>query len=164
MGRQHIEATAWSAAPPATVYGLLIDGANWPTWSGHSSAEVVERGEGDGDGVGSVRILRRGTVRSRERIVALETDRLLEYELVDGLPLRDYRAAVELTPDRGGTTIRWRADFSGKLPGSGPVFAWLLQRFFRTITASLAAHAADLAGEGATGDGGEAMQEGELGG
>jgi hypothetical protein len=159
MGRQHIEATAWSAAPPATVYGLLIDGAGWPAWSGHSSAEVEVRGEGDGDGVGAVRVLRRGRVRSRERIVALETDRLLAYELVDGLPLRDYRAAVELTPERDGTTIRWHADFAGKTPGTGPLFAWVLGRFFRQISAALAAHAADLAAE----EGGS-RQEGELGG
>jgi uncharacterized protein YndB with AHSA1/START domain len=173
MGHQHIEATAWSAAPPAAVYGLLIDGATWPTWSGHDGAEVEEQGEGDGDGVGAVRVLRRGRVRSRERIVALETDRRLAYELVDGLPLRDYRAAVELTPERGGTAIRWSADFAAKVPGTGPLYAFALKRFFASITSGLAARAAEIAGGGAAdgragdqtaADDGDARQEGELGG
>ncbi len=143
MGRQHIEATAWSAAPPSAVYGLLVDGSTWPTWSGHDEAELVEPGEGDGDGVGAIRILRRGRTRSRERIVELVTDRRLGYVLLAGLPLRDYRANVDLAPERDGTSIRWYADFSAKVPGTGPLFAWALGRFLASASAGLAARAAE---------------------
>jgi uncharacterized protein YndB with AHSA1/START domain len=143
MGRQHVEATAWSAAPPAAVYALLVDGATWPTWSGHDAAELVERGQGDGDGVGAVRVLHRGRTRSRERIVELVPERRLGYVLLAGLPLRDYRANVDLTPERGGTAIRWSSDFSAKMPGTGPLYRWALNRFMAAAASNLAARAAE---------------------
>src|SRR5690606_13150303 len=118
------------------------EGATWPTWSGHDAAELVERGEGDGDGVGAVRVLHRGRTRSRERIVELVPERRLGYVLLSGLPLRDYRANVDLTPERGGTKIRWSSDFSAKVPGTGPLYRWALDRFMATAAASLAARAA----------------------
>jgi uncharacterized protein YndB with AHSA1/START domain len=143
MGRQHVDVTAWSAAPPAAVYALLVDGATWPTWSGHDAAELVERGQGDGDGVGAVRVLHRGRTRSRERIVELVPERRLGYVLLAGLPLRDYRANVDLTPERGGTAIRWSSDFSAKVPGTGPLYRWALNRFMAAAASSLAARAAE---------------------
>ena len=145
MGRQHVEATGWSAAPPAAVYGLLVDGATWPTWSGHDAAELVERGEGDGDGVGAVRVLHRGRMRSRERIVELVPERRLGYVLLAGLPLRDYRANVDLTPERGGTAIRWSSDFAAKVPGTGAIFRLALTKFMTAATEGLAARAAEVA-------------------
>lgn len=146
MGRRHVEATAWTPAPPAVVYGLLIDGAGWPVWSGHDAAEVVEPGEGDGDGVGAVRVLTRGRIRSRERIVELVPDRRLGYELISGLPLRGYRANVDLTPERGGTAIRWSSDFEAKVPGTGWLYRLALSRFMAATTRSLAEKAAELDG------------------
>ena len=145
MGRQQVEATGWSAAPPAAVYGLLVDGATWPTWSGHDAAELVERGEGDGDGVGAVRVLHRGRMRSRERIVELVPERRLGYVLLAGLPLRDYRANVDLTPERGGTAIRWSSDFAAKVPGTGAIFRLALTKFMTAATEGLAARAAEVA-------------------
>lgn len=147
MGRRHVEASGWSAAPPAVVYGLLVDGATWPTWSGHEAVDLVERGEGDGDGVGAVRVLHRGRVRSRERIVELVPDRRLGYTLLAGLPLRDYRANVDLTPSRGGTAIRWSSDFSAKVPGTGWIYRWALTRFMAASTERLADRAAEVAAQ-----------------
>jgi len=144
MGREHVDATAWSAAPPAAVYALLVDGATWPSWSGHDGFELVTRGEGDGDGVGAVRVLRRGPVRSREQIVELVPDRRLGYTLLAGLPLRDYRANVDLAPERDGTAIHWYSDFSAR-PGAGWLYRRLLTRFMARAAASLAARAAEIA-------------------
>jgi uncharacterized protein YndB with AHSA1/START domain len=145
MGRQHVDVRAWSPAPPHAVYGLLADGATWPTWSGHEAVELVERGEGDGDGVGAVRVLHRGRIRSRERIVELVPDERLGYELLAGLPLRDYRANVDLAPEGGGTAIRWSADFAPKVPGTGRLYRWALDRFMTATAARLAARAAEVA-------------------
>jgi hypothetical protein len=47
------------------------------------------------------------------------------YEFVSGLPIRDYRAEVTLSPAAdGGTAIRWRSSFRAKLPVTG----WLVRR------------------------------------
>jgi uncharacterized protein YndB with AHSA1/START domain len=145
MGRQHVDATAWSAAPPAAVYALLVDGATWPSWSGHDSVKLEHEGEGDGDGVGAIRVLRRGSMRSREEIVELVRDRRLGYTLLAGLALRDYRANVDLAPERGGTGIHWYSDFRAKVPGTGWIYRWALTRFMTQATANLASHAAETA-------------------
>jgi hypothetical protein len=145
MARQHVDAAGWSAAPPPVVYGLLVDGATWPTWSGHDACELVQRGEGDGDGVGAVRVLRRGRVRSREQIVELVRDRRLGYVLLAGLPLRDYRADVDLRPERGGTAIRWSSRFRAKVPGTGWLFRTALGRFIAAAVTDLAARAEEVA-------------------
>jgi hypothetical protein len=39
------------------------------------------------------------------------------YELLSGLPIRDYRAGVTLAPAaEGGTAIRWRSSFRPGFP------------------------------------------------
>jgi hypothetical protein len=72
----------------------------------------------------------------------LVPDRRLGYVLLAGLPLRDYRANVDLTPERGGTAIRWYSDFEAKVPGTGWLFRLALGRFMATAVESLAARAA----------------------
>ena len=37
-----------------------------------------------------------------------------------GLPVRDYRADVDLEPNAEGTRIRWHVSFSPKVPGAQP--------------------------------------------
>jgi hypothetical protein len=142
MGRRTIDVRARSAAAPEAVMALLTDGASWPSWSGHDSFELVEPGVDGGEGVGAVRVFRRGRVASRERIVELVPGRRLGYELLSGMPLRDYRATVDLTPDGGGTEIRWRSSFSPKVPGTGWLYAGALRIFIRRAAEGLARHAA----------------------
>src|SRR2546430_1033075 len=105
---QRIDVTARSAADAQTIYRLLADGRTWPTWSPIGSftpgdpAEVPEK-------VGDIRLFRTGRTLSRERIVELVPGRRISYELLAGLPLRGYRADVDLTPEAGGTVIHWRS-------------------------------------------------------
>ena len=60
-----------------------------------------------------------------------EPPSLLGYELRSGLPLRGYRASIELTDTPGavGTEIRWGATFEPKLPGTGAFYERMLGRF-----------------------------------
>jgi carbon monoxide dehydrogenase subunit G len=138
MKRFEIDAAAQTDAPVDVVYALLRDGSTWPQWSSIDSFEP----EGDGpEGVGAVRIFRSGRYTIRERILELVPDRRFSYGILSGLPVRDYRADIDLEPSGPGTKIRWRVSYSSKLPGLG----WLLQRRFTALTErfaqSLAAHA-----------------------
>ena len=62
----------------------------------------------------------------------------LGYDLVSGLPLRDYHADVTLTPDGDGTHIRWHSTFSAKVPGTGTLTRLALQRFVADTAERLA--------------------------
>ena len=59
MGQKVIEHEMTAKAPPETVFALLVDGSTWPDWSPIGSFELVEKGNGDPEGVGAVRIFRR---------------------------------------------------------------------------------------------------------
>ena len=68
--------------------------------------------------------------------------RRLSYVLLSGLPLRNYRADVDLTPMDGGTAIRWHSKFGAARPGTGWLYRWALGRFIRQTVHGLAEHAA----------------------
>ena len=140
---QRIETSARSAADATTVYSLLVDGTTWPTWSPLESFERVS-----GDGLGEIRVFRTGRTTSREEVVELVPGRRFSYTLLSGLPLRNYRADVDLTPVDGGTVIHWRSSFNPKVPGTGWIYRWALGKFIQRCVNGLAAHATTLAGHG----------------
>ena len=142
MRRYEIEATEQTPADPATVYALLRDGSTWPVWSTIDSFELEREGEGEPEGVGAVRIFRSGRIVGRDEILGFTQDRSFRYAHRKGLPVRDYRGEVDLTPDGAGTSIRWRVSYSPKVPGTGWLLRKALTRFLAGVTRGLATHAA----------------------
>jgi hypothetical protein len=137
-----IDVTGHTTADAATVYALLAAGATWPTWSPIGSFELERPGAQAPEGLGAIRVFRTGRVTSREELVELVPGRRLSYALLSGLPLRGYRADVDLTPDGTGTTIRWRSRFTAKVPGTGWLYRRILGRFIGRMVDGLAAYAA----------------------
>lgn len=146
MGRQEVEVRVTARADADTVYGLLADGAGWPMWAVFDSFELEQPSAAGGEGLGSIRIFRSHrygrNYASHERIVELTPGRRLSYELTGGLPLRDYRADVDLSPVDAGTEIRWRATFRATVPGTGWMYRRALTDVFRKCARGLAAQAA----------------------
>lgn len=162
MSIKRIDVSARTEADPATVYALLRDGASWPTWSPITSFTLEQpapapsdgSGPAEPEGVGAIRCFRTkqafGTTTSRERIVELRQDRRFSYTLLSGLPLRDYRANVDLEPTGTGTTIRWRSSFRPAIPGTGWLYRAILSAFIGRCARGLAEHAAKIAASGGT--------------
>jgi len=140
-----IDVTVESAADPAAVYALLRAGETWPTWSPITSFEMVRPAPAP-DGVGQIHIFHTkqalGTVHSREEVVELVPNRRFSYTLLHGLPLKDYRADVDLTPSATGTSIRWHSTFHAAIPGTGWFYRAVLAAFIARCARGLAAHAA----------------------
>jgi hypothetical protein len=93
-------------------------------------------------GVGAIRRLGSAPFFSREEVVEYEPPRRLSYVLLSGMPVRDYRADVELIPDGAGTEIRWRSSFVPKIPGTGPLFRRLMAGIVGGFARRLATKAA----------------------
>ena len=144
MGKKEIDERAWSPADPDTVFGLLADGRTWPMWSRIGSFTLRSPGRGDPEGLDAIREFHTGRSVSIERVVARDAGRRFSYILLEGLPLRDYRADVELEPHDGGTNIRWHSTFFPKRPGTGWLYRLILGRFIRGCVEGLAVHAGDL--------------------
>src|SRR4029079_19701642 len=67
--RREIDVRATSTASVDAVYRLLADGTTWPAWSPIQSYEL-EAGSGPPpDGIGEIRIYRRGRTTGRDQIV-----------------------------------------------------------------------------------------------
>ena len=124
MAQKVIDQTATTTADADAVFALLADGSTWPEWSPIGSFELLARGEGTPEGIDAVRLFTTGRVKSRERVVERQPGEVFSYVLEAGLPLRDYKAVVTLTPTAAGTAIRWHSTFWPKVPGTG----WLYQR------------------------------------
>lgn len=141
MGQKVIDRTATTGADPSAVYALLADGSTWPAWSPLGSFTLVDPGDGAPEGLGAVRVFRTGRITSRERVVERTPDTVFSYVLEAGLPLRDYRAVITLTPTAAGTSINWRATFVAKVPGSGWIYRRQLGKFIARTVDGLAAAA-----------------------
>jgi hypothetical protein len=139
--RREIDVTATSTAGVDAVYALLADGNTWPQWTTIESYEL-EAGSGPtADGIGEIRIYKRGRTTGRDLIVELVPGRRFAYRALSGLPTRDYFGQVDLEPTPTGSTIRWRASFFPKIPGTGKLMETGIRRFLADCVNGLAQYA-----------------------
>jgi hypothetical protein len=146
MASHVIDVTAYSAAAPHAIFTLLADGTTWPIWGAWTAFDLESPGADAPEGPGAVRVFSSkawGRTRvSRERVLEVVPDRRISYQLLSGLPLRNYRAAVDLEPAAdGGTTIRWHATFDGATPGLARVYRRVLSGFIADAARRVAGYA-----------------------
>ena len=147
MKKRHINVEAVTPAPPEIVYGLLADGSTWPLWSAIDSVELETPGDPPPEGIGAIRVNRRGRTTGRDQILELVPNRRLSYATLSGLPIRDYVGEVDLAPaPGGGTTIYWHSSFFPKPRGTGWIMQAGLRRFLTQTANGLAEYAATKTG------------------
>lgn len=137
---QTIDIRTRIAADPETVWNLLDDSASWPSWTPIDTHEpVVPRGA---DGLGEVRVFHNGRHVVREEIVERRSESRLSYVLLAGLPLRDYRADIDLGRSaESGTDLRWHTTFRPNRPGTGWLYRFALRRATQSFVDGLAVRA-----------------------
>ena len=142
MRRYEIDVEATSTAPPERVYSLLVDGPTWPEWAAIDALTLERTGDNSPEGVGAIRVLRRGRVTGRDQILELVPNRRLKYASLSGLPVRDYVGQVDLDPRPGrGTTIHWHASFVPDKRGTGRLLRLGIRRFLQRCASGLADYA-----------------------
>jgi hypothetical protein len=124
MRTRTIDVTAHARATRDAIFRLLMDGTTWPRWSPIDAFHLERPGDPPPEGLGAIRVFQRGRTTGRDEIVGFVPGSRLEYVSLSGLPVRDYRAVVDLDDDSNGTTIHWHAQFFPKVRGTG----WLLER------------------------------------
>jgi uncharacterized protein YndB with AHSA1/START domain len=133
MGHLHVEAEQTAQAAPAIVWALVSDVMTYPRWGPWSEAGYRSPGDASPGGPGAVywlRSSRRYGLRrpvSVEKILDVEEGRRLAYTVIDGIPVRNYRAEITLAPAADGTRIRWAASWDRTLAGR------LVERSLRAV-------------------------------
>jgi hypothetical protein len=151
MRLRSVDVSAQSRASAETLYRLLADGSTWPRWSPMESFELERPGDPPPEGVGAIRVFRKGRTTGRDEILELVRNRRFRYANLSGVQVRDYVAAVELTPVADGTTsIRWQATFTPAVPGTGAVAERSIRRLLRQCVSGLADHASESENERTT--------------
>lgn len=113
----HVEARSHTTAPPEVLWQLLADADGYSAWGPWSESRYETEGGASAGGVGAVRRLRTGRFTLIERIEEVDPPRRMVYTVVRGIPVRNYRAEIILTPTGAGTDIRWFADWDRTLGG-----------------------------------------------
>ena len=142
MRRRHVNVTAQSRASVGEVFGLLANGASWPSWSPIESFELERPGNPVPEGSGAIRVFRRGRTTGRDEILEVIPNRRLSYASLSGLPVRNYRGEVDLEASDTGTVIRWHSSFVPELRGTGWILERGIRRFLEQCARGLAQYAA----------------------
>jgi uncharacterized protein YndB with AHSA1/START domain len=141
--RQHtIDVDATSSASPEAVFDLLTDGTTWPNWSSIESFELERAGDPPPEGVGAIRIFRRGRTTGRDEVREVVPHRRFVYASLSGLPTRDYVGEIDLDECDGATHIHWHASYRPQVPGTGWMLDRGLRRFLQDCARGLAEYAA----------------------
>ena len=140
MGMLTVRAEATTRATPETLWALLADAtsyAEWGPWNASGWEDPNVKGKG------ALRSMRYGRKTTVERILELDENRRLVYNVERGIPVRNYRAEVTLTPTPTGTNILWTAEWDKTLLGRA--VQWKLRTLYPDIMQRLvaAAEAAD---------------------
>jgi uncharacterized protein YndB with AHSA1/START domain len=123
MGQLHVEAEQTAKTTPEVLWALVSDATRYPEWGPWSAAGYRQPGDTSPHGPGAVQWLRsarRAYLRyptSIEKILVAEQPRRLAYTVIGGIPVRNYRAEVTLTPTADGTHVRWAATWDATLAG-----------------------------------------------
>jgi hypothetical protein len=106
------------AVDPGVVWNVVSDHEGMSEWTPARAVVLESLGRPDPNGVGAVRALRLWGPTIRERITAFEPPTRLEYELVSGLPFRDYTGEIVIEPRGDGSLISTTISFRTIIPGT----------------------------------------------
>src|SRR5689334_3855019 len=117
MAQLRVEAEGVARAAPQTVWELVANAGTYSEWGPWSASGYENLGARAPDGAGVTRWMRYRRTTTVEKVLEAERARRLVYTVVEGIPVRNYRAEVTLSPEAEGTHIRWTASWDRTLPG-----------------------------------------------
>jgi uncharacterized protein YndB with AHSA1/START domain len=140
MGELRVEAEGTTGAGPEVVWSLVADANSYPRWGPWDDGGYRPPSAGPSQ-IGSVQWFRYGRRSTTvEEILEVDPPRRLVYTVVRGLPVKNYRAEVTLTPIvPKGTSVRWTATWDKTFMGR--MVQRKLQQVYRQVLSALVAAA-----------------------
>lgn len=139
MAKQYIDIVQDFSAPVQRVFAYLSEHENLVHIFSPVSIERLNDGKTDRNGVGSARKMRAfGGPAFVETVTAYEPDKLIEYRITQGSPLKNHHGIMRFESTPTGSRLHYTIEFEGKLPLVGPLICALLNRSIRKGLAGLA--------------------------
>lgn len=131
MSLQKLEVTQDSAKPVAELFASLADHERLSRILGIPVRRVRD-GEGEVNGVGSVRRLGFGPLAVEETVTALKANRSIDYRISrGGGPIRNHRGRLDFHGSARGSRVTWTIEFDSRLPFIGPAVRFVLSHGLR---------------------------------
>jgi uncharacterized protein YndB with AHSA1/START domain len=137
-----VGAEATSRADVEVVWALIADATTYTSWGPWSEGGYKSQERGPSR-VGSVQWFRYGRrTTTVEEILDVAAPQRLVYTVRHGLPVKNYRAEITLTPSApSGTSIHWVATWDRTFMGR--LVQRKLQQVYRQVVSALVAAADD---------------------
>jgi uncharacterized protein YndB with AHSA1/START domain len=138
MDELHVEAEGTTLAEVDTVWALVADANTYAQWGPWNDGGYVPPVKGPSH-PGSVQWFRFGRrTTSVEKILEVDPPKRIAYTVERGIPVKNYRAEVTLTPTvPSGTSIRWAATWENTFMGR--LVHRKLQKVYRQVMIALIA-------------------------
>jgi uncharacterized protein YndB with AHSA1/START domain len=115
--------------PADQVFEFFAEHENLDPMFGAKVTRLSDGDDGSRNGVGSCRRLQIGPSPAfEETVTAIETNRLIDYRVTKGSPLKNHLGELRFTEIPGGTHLQWRISFDTTLPGLDRLLAAVLRR------------------------------------
>lgn len=126
MPQQKIAITQESNKPVEQLFAFLADHNNLSKVFG-IPVRRKQDGQGEVNGVGSVRVLGFGPLATEETVTAVTPNRSIEYRITKGGgPIRNHSGRLDFSPTSRGSRVTWTIQFDGALPLVGPALKFVL--------------------------------------
>ena len=117
MSKQRIKITQSFNAPVEDVFNILTDHHAFGQVINANIRRVVDSKDENKNGTGSVRRISTFPAPAfEETVVTFEPNRLMEYVVSKGSPIKNHLGQMEFADDAGGARLDYTIDFEPKLP------------------------------------------------
>lgn len=131
MAQQIVQIVQDFSKPLTEVFAVLSDHNQLGKVFGIPVRRVRD-GDGEINGVGSVRRIGLGPLAVEETVTALSPNRSIDYRISKGGgPIRNHRGKLEFSGSNRGARVAWTIQFDSPLPLVGPVVRLVLSQGIR---------------------------------
>lgn len=128
MSQQRIDVVQEFRKPVEEVFAYLADHNNLTRVFG-IPVKRVRDGQGDVNGVGSVRSMGFAPLAVEETVVGVVQNQSIDYEITRGAgPLKNHHGRLTFTKTATGSRVQWSITFESPLPVVGPVVRQVLKQ------------------------------------
>lgn len=128
MSQQRIDVVQDFGKPVEEVFAYLADHNNLTRVFG-IPVKRVRNGQGDVNGVGSVRSMGFAPLAVEETVVGVVPNQSIDYEITrGGGPLKNHHGRLTFTKTASGSRVQWSITFESPLPLVGPMVRQVLQQ------------------------------------